>query len=333
MKKPNKNKVAALLLLVLLALAVSGVFDLAVDKAFMGKLHERNVSYLDESFDKSVKGFLVLSTIKAGLAIVEGSDLEFGFSLGAQGSIELQYGDVVQSLYDYVDVAWKTSLAGGAVLLLTKLLLNAVSQVDQWFLVVALAALLVCCVVDGFLPRLAILSRACKPLFSLFIVLSAVLYLVLPFTVVAASFLSARISAPLIEEATTGYQSIENDLSSEALSERLSPFDDEEGDAGLWSRMKISQQIKRLKGKYGETITWLKSLTREMAIWTIKLFAGYLFDCLVFPLAIFFVLFVATRGLLGYAFNLRRDNSFKEDLAALLHRYAPSSRSNNKEAE
>jgi hypothetical protein len=322
MKKTNRNRITAVLVLLLLALAVSGIFDLAVDKAFMGRLRERNVSYLDGSFDKSLQAFLVLSTIKAGLAIVEGSDIEFGFSLGAQGSIELQYGDVVQPLYDYVDVAWKTSLAGGAVLLLTKLLLDAVAQIDHWFLAIALAALFICQVVDGFLPRLTIFSRACKQLFSLFIMLSVVLYLVLPLTIFAASYLSARISAPLIAEATEGYESMEEDLSAEALSERFSPFNGAaEQDTGFWNKLKVSQQIEHLKSKYEETFSWLKSLTREMAIWTIKMFAGYLFDCLVFPLAIFFVMFVATKGLLGYAFNLRRDKGFKEDLAAMMQRY------------
>lgn len=322
MKKPNKSQVSAILLLLLIAFAVSGALDLMIDKAFMGRMRESNIEYLDKSFDKSVKGFLVLSTIKAGLAIVEGSDIEFGFSLGAQGSIELQYGDVVQSMYDYVDVAWKTSLAGGAVLLLTKLLLNAIAQVDQWFLVVALASLFICHIVDCFLPRLKICSRGCRQVFSLFIVLSAVLYLVLPVTVFAASSLSARISAPLIAEATEGYESIEDDLSSEALSERLSPFDaEQEEDSGILSKMNVSERIRRLKKKYEETIEWMKGKMRDMAIWTIKLFAGYLFDCLVFPLAIFFVLFVATKGLLGYAFNLRRDKSFKEDFQSIMERY------------
>jgi hypothetical protein len=321
MRKPNQKLIAVILLL-LLGFAVSGVLDLAIDKAFMGRMRDHNIGYLDTSFDKSVKGFLVLSTIKAGLAIVEGSNLEFGFSLGAQGSIGLQYGDVVQSMYDYVDIAWKTSLAGGAVLLLTKLLLNAVTQVDQWFLIVALAALLICHIVDCFLPRLAICSRACKQIFALSIVLSAVLYLVLPVTVFAASSLSARISAPLIEEATEGYKSIENDLSPETLSEKLSPFDsNEEEQSGLWGKINVSKKIERLKLKYEKTIAWMEGTMREMAIWTIKLFAGYLFDCLVFPLAIFFVLFVATKGLLGYAFNLRRDKSFRDEFRAIAERH------------
>ncbi|MEZ4484470.1 MAG: hypothetical protein R2864_07695 [Syntrophotaleaceae bacterium] len=319
MKTPDKTQVIALLLLLLLGLTVSGLFDRALDGAFMGRLRQRNIDYLDRSFDKSVQGFLVLSTIKAGLAVIEGSELSFGFSLGAQGSMAIQYGDVVQSLYDYVDVAWKTSLAGGAVLLLTKLLLNAVGRIDQWFLAAALASWLVAWLLEVFGPRLTVVSRACRQLFVFSGVLAAVLYLVLPLTVFTASYLSSSISAPLIAEATAGYASVEGDLSSETLVDRLSPFDgDEMADAGFWSKLNLGQRIERLKARYRETIDWLQGRTKEMAVWTIKLFAGYLFDCLVFPLAIFFVLFVATRGLLGYAFGLRRDKSFREDLTAAL---------------
>lgn len=333
MQKPNRNQIAAVALLLLLGLTVTGLFDRALDGAFMGRLRQRNISYLDRSFDKSVQGFLVLSTIKAGLAIVEGSDLSFGFSLGAQGSMEIQYGDVVQSLYDYVDVAWKTSLAGGAVLLLTKLLLNAVDRIDQWFLAVALAAWLVAWLLEVFWPRLRLCSRSCRQLFVFSGVLAAVLYLVLPLTVFAASYLSARISAPLIAEATAGYASLEGDLSSEALADRLLPFDGSEAaDAGFWSKLNVGQRIERLKDRYRETIDWLQGRTREMAVWTIKLFAGYLFDCLVFPLAIFFVLFVAARGLLGYAFNMRRDKSLREDLAAVLRLVPGRSETGRREA-
>jgi hypothetical protein len=332
-QKPNRNQITAVALLLLLGLTVSGLFDRTLDGAFMGRLRQRNIGYLDRSFDKSVQGFLVLSSIKAGLAIVEGSDLSFGFSLGAQGTMEIQYGDVVQSMYDYVDVAWKTSLAGGAVLLLTKLLLNAVDRIDQWFLAVALASLLACGLLEACWPRLMLCRRACRQLFLLSGVLAAVLYLVLPLTVFAASYLSAHISAPLLSEASAGYASVEGDLSSEALVERLSPFaGGGTGEAGFWNKLKLAEQIERLKSKYRETMVWLQGRTKEMAIWTIKLFAGYLFDCLVFPLAIFFVLFVATRGLLGYAFNLRRDRSFKEDLEAMLRLYSDRSEQGRREA-
>jgi hypothetical protein len=326
--RSNKHLFTVALLLLVLFVVGIGVFDSVIDKAFMGRMREYNTAYLDASYAKSVRGFLILSTIKAGLAIVEGADLEAGFSLGAYGSIGLQYGDVVQSMYDYVDVAWKTCLAGSAILLLTKLLLNVIGQIDQWFLVIAVAALLVVCIVDYFLPRMAICGRASRQVFSLFIVLSALLYLLLPLSVFTASFLSARISAPLIAEATEGYESIEDDLSSDALSERLSRFAGDEEEDGFWSKLSVSQRMERLKTKFQETITWLKGKMRHMAIWTIKLFAGYLFDCVVFPLAILFVLFVGARGLLGYAFDLQRDKDFREALAAVMYRYPRRDKNN-----
>ncbi len=322
MKKTVKNTVVAGILLILPIAAVFGIVDNVLDTAIMGRVHAVNAAYLEKSFDKSVKGFLVLSTIKAGLAIVEGSESRIGFSLGAQGSVELQYGDVVQSMYDYVDIAWKTSLAGGAVLLLTGLLLDTVAQIDQWFLAAALSAFFICHMLSCCAPRLRSCNLISKHVFSLCIVATAVLYLVLPLTVLAASFLSSRISAPLIAEATLGYESVENDLSSEAITKRLSSFDDTtDTERGFWDKMNVSRQMEHFRQAFDETIAWLKSRMQNMALWTIKLFAGYLFDCLVFPLAIFSVLFVVTKGLLAYVFGIRRDNALKEDIAALVGRY------------
>ncbi len=322
MKKTASKTVTGIILLLLIALTISGGFDSVIDRAFMGRIREHNMEYLNSSFERSVKGFLILSAIKAGLAVVEGSDLELGFSLGAQGSMELQYGDVVQSMYDYVDVAWKTSLAGGAILLLTRLLTELVTHFDQWFLTAALILLFIYHAVCFFFPRQKIFAGISRQAFFLLIVPTIVLYLVLPITIAGASFLSARISGPLIEEATEGYRSIEKDLTHEALTERVSPFGmDEQEDGGFWSRLKVSERIEKLKQKYGETVSWFREKTGEMAVWTIKLFAGYLFDCVVFPLALFFVLFVAARGLLKYAFNIQRDSRLRDDLRDLMEQY------------
>jgi len=320
MKPQHWKLIAAVALLALAVLAVTGSVDLLIGKLGFARLHRQNTEYLERSFDRSVRGFVVLSTIKAGLAIIEGSDVELGFSLGAKGSFELQYGDAVQSIYDFVDVAWKTSLAGGAVLLLTRLLLNTACQVDQWFMAVAIAALFICHVVDSFAPRARWISRVSGQLFALFVVLSATLYLVLPLTIRAASFLSNAITAPLVEEAMQGYESVRDDLSSEALVKRLSPTDANASDSIL-DRLKVSKQIEKLRRRYELTVKWLESKMEDMAVWTIKLFAGYLFDCVLFPAVIFFVFFVGIRGLLSYAFGMRRDKSFREDLVQALRNY------------
>jgi hypothetical protein len=58
----------------------------------------------------------VLSDIKVGLAVVEGTEI------GVRFCIEID--DAVQSVYDYIDVAWRTVLASAAILTWTKYLVK-----------------------------------------------------------------------------------------------------------------------------------------------------------------------------------------------------------------
>ena len=107
-------------------LSATGYLDGLIRKSGGAMLLESNDTYLDESFNRSMKGFLVLSAIKSGVAVLEGSEIGVGFNL--------QVGDIAQSIYDYVDVAWKAALAGGTVLLLIRLILQAMQLIDQWCL-------------------------------------------------------------------------------------------------------------------------------------------------------------------------------------------------------
>ena len=107
-------------------LAATGYVDKVPNKLGMKNISDANDKYLKDSFNKAVNGFLILSGIKSGLAVIEGSEVGIGFNL--------QLGDVVQSVYDYVDIAWKTALAGGTVILLTRLMLKSVRLIDHWCL-------------------------------------------------------------------------------------------------------------------------------------------------------------------------------------------------------
>lgn len=126
-KKRNALRIAAAVLLASgIAASVSGIADLGLNAAGLGKLRTSNDRYLRSSFDKTLKTFAVLSAVKVGLAIVQGSDVGIGFNL--------EVGDVVQSAYDYVDVAWRTVLGSAAVLLGTRYLLQAADLAAPWFL-------------------------------------------------------------------------------------------------------------------------------------------------------------------------------------------------------
>lgn len=72
---------------------VSGLFELAEEA-------------LDSSYDRTLKIFLSVSTIKGTLAVLEGS--EVGLSVGP--SIALEAGDIIQPVYDYIDLFWHAVL-------------------------------------------------------------------------------------------------------------------------------------------------------------------------------------------------------------------------------
>ncbi|MBW2119095.1 MAG: hypothetical protein JRH09_14405, partial [Deltaproteobacteria bacterium] len=83
------------LLLILTYLAGGGNIDRYFEMCGMHKITTSNEKYLPNSFDKALDGFLVLSGIKMGLAVVEGSEVGIGFNL--------EIGDLVQAAYGYVD--------------------------------------------------------------------------------------------------------------------------------------------------------------------------------------------------------------------------------------
>ena len=127
------------------AVSAAGYTDHALNWIGTRHLERANTTYLDDAFDKSLTGFLLLSSIKSGLAVVEGSQVGIGFNL--------ELGDIVQPVYDYVDIAWKTALAGGTVILLTRLVIKAVALIDHWCFALALFAILISLIFKWFFPQ------------------------------------------------------------------------------------------------------------------------------------------------------------------------------------
>ena len=74
----NGKYIQKVLIIILLMgavfLAATGYFDKPIEKIGMGKISSANEEYLSNSFNKAVTGFLVLSGIKSGLAVIEGSE-------------------------------------------------------------------------------------------------------------------------------------------------------------------------------------------------------------------------------------------------------------------
>jgi len=267
----GRQLLAVIILVVGILLTVLGFTDKLLGVCGLDRLSARNEAYLESSQQRSLRTFAVLSAIKVGLAVVEGSEIGVGFGL--------EIGDVVQAAYDYVDIAWKTVLSAGVILLGTALLLETASLLDHWLLVIALVTVTLTVVTQGSPPRLPRTHRTLREIALFTTVLATVFYLILPLSVSGGAYLSRKITAPSIEEA-------ESRLS--ALTEELFP-EDQAADGGLLSRW------AQTKEHLSQVASYLKEKTSDLVVWILRLIAGYLFDCLLFPLGLFFLLLLFAR--------------------------------------
>jgi hypothetical protein len=84
--------------------------------AYYDQLNSHTADLIDETLRQDQVTFLTLSAIKASLAMIEGSTIGVGF--------EVQLGDLVQPVYDYIDFFWRMFLYAFMVMGAYKLLLE-----------------------------------------------------------------------------------------------------------------------------------------------------------------------------------------------------------------
>ena len=76
---------------------------------FQKYLNSNAAEQIDQTLENNLLVFATISTIKAAVALIEGSSMGVG--------VELEVGDLVQPAYDYIDFVWRLFLY--AILLMT----------------------------------------------------------------------------------------------------------------------------------------------------------------------------------------------------------------------
>jgi hypothetical protein len=71
----------------------------------------------DFTLERQSASFLLVSTLKSSLAVIEGSDIGVGF--------RLEVGDIIQSTYDLVDFTWKILLYGILLITFSKIMFES----------------------------------------------------------------------------------------------------------------------------------------------------------------------------------------------------------------
>ena len=271
--------------------AAAGMLDKSIGFFGMQRLGDANDAYLQDAFDRSLTGFLVLSGIKSGLAVIEGSEVGIGFNL--------EIGDIVQSVYDYVDIAWKTALAGGTILLITRLSLEAITTIDHWFLSLMFLVMVVFLIFEWFFTAYARLANVFREAMLFLLVLTLTLYYLLPLGITAASFVSRKITAPLIASSQEGFEKVHQEFSPASFNSRLFAEEDDAHDS-IFSALDFTAKYEMTRERIRQIGKYFKDKTALMATLTLQLVAGYLFDCIIFPLTFFVILYVLTKSLVTF---------------------------------
>jgi hypothetical protein len=284
--------IKSVILVALIALAVTGVLDRGLGYGGLGALERSNQEYLSGAFDKALAGFLMLSGIKSGLAIVEGSEVGVGFSL--------EVGDAVQPLYDYVDIAWRAAMAGGTILVMMQLALKGVMLVDHWVLGATLALFLLSLMMHWLWPQALARFNIFRRCGRWGVTLCVMLYIVLPLSVTLAAQLSQHLTAPLIEASHTRLKALEQNLSPQIINER---FFGGQADADLFS-LDIKGKLNAMGQGIKALAAYLKTEATQMAALTLKLIAAYVFDCILFPIFFGIILMTLIKSGVSQVFEL-----------------------------
>lgn len=274
-------------------ISVTGLLDRGLRTCGLKYIAQANEDYLEKAFEKSLSGFLLLSSIKSGLAVVEGSEVGVGFSL--------ELGDVVQPVYDYVDIAWRAALAGGSIIVGMQLALKGLDFVDHFVMAGVWLALGLQLLLAWFGPSWPWLHGFIKEMVRFGFALTLAFYLLLPLSVTAAAVLSQHITDPLVKSSHDQLRQIDKEIRPENLNQNVLADMAGEGLSAPSLKTRLTDTVVGIQ----MLVTFLKNQTEKVAALAFKLIAAYLFDCILFPLFFGLIFMTMLRSGVRYFFEIR----------------------------
>jgi hypothetical protein len=309
--------VAVLLVLSFIPTSSGPALEVILSQTGLEKVSEAAEEHLEQQREQALKGFLLLSALKVGLAVLRSS--EIGLILN------VRIGDLAVAVYDYVNFGWKVLLAAVAYYYMAGYLLDLASVINIWFLWAALTCIAAWLLIVDFRPdnlRLrAILARTGMTAS----VLVLLLYVGLPLSFVGAGWVSAHITGEPISEANRIYEDMgrtmpslqdetarvekNTDTSDIGTATVTVPFPYDGSDpslaiterpkggmdrAGIFAGLVSGDSLRELKN-------YLEQRSRALASAVLRQTAAYLFNIVFFPLLMIIVLYLGCRYLVNLA--------------------------------
>lgn len=117
--KDRRRIITLSILFVLTILSLTGVLTSLQQKIILPPAE----NYVEESQEKALAAFVTISVVKGLVAVVEGSDV-----------VGIEVGDIVQPLYDSIDITWKLITASLATLYTIEIILELCGFLGSIFL-------------------------------------------------------------------------------------------------------------------------------------------------------------------------------------------------------
>ncbi|AMD94160.1 hypothetical protein [Leptotrichia sp. oral taxon 847] len=181
-KNFSKKDLIIISLIVLgLLLCIFGLMDKIFEHTIFDFFKNLTRPYLEKTYKESQKLFLTLSLLKGAADVIEGSTVNVNMILGMQ----IEVGDIIQPVYDLINIIWKVSLASVVIL--------KIQNIYHEIFRVKLATILIFTSLISFLPYTffknsftEILKKISK--YSFFILIY--IYIVIPGTIFVNSLIS-----------------------------------------------------------------------------------------------------------------------------------------------
>ena len=274
----NKGIILKVLIILGITFCIFGVMNVIFENTIFNLLKNLTKPYLDKTYDESKKLFLVLSLIKGTTDVIEGSTVNVSMILG----MEIEVGDIVQPIYDIINILWKISLASTVILKLESLYFEIFK--------VKIANLLIFISLVSLLPYTFIKNKVTSIFksiskYSFFILVF--IYLVLPGSLLINSYISRyfeeEYKKPAIEKLDRSLDKLNE------VKDRLFTFEQSK------SIFDVPGQINSTKEKVEDFNKEIVSVSKSLSENTPLIIGIMLLTTIILPILIILFLYKVTR--------------------------------------
>jgi hypothetical protein len=271
---------AVVILIFLLICMVSGMFDDLYNRCYGNRTRVENATYLEDITQKAASLLVPIMVAKGSMDVIEGSEMV------------LEFGDIVQPLLDYLNVAWQVVLVASIVLLSFKYFLEGTIDIGSVFLTVSVAMYLLLALFHSFRSPDNPVAQTVKRMAGMMLLIALLIYFVLPLSVQGAAWLSQHSTANM----TVAYEETFDELS------KTFALDTVESAEGM------KQKAELFKDKADELILYVQDGgLKKVGKSAVYVMVVYILDGIVYPVLMMFFLIWFIRGALYPALGLANE--------------------------